>query len=150
MTLILETGVLSLFAQDNDYVPMRFPNQKYSVLKSKAMASLDKIDMKKVNLIRVNDVYTPEISKFDALKNIETPYSIKADVKTDANGDTIVVIYLGYKGEKDKTQLFIKPEKLQLSHDFKDMDPAAILAKIELTLRDRTITQSYDNKTSNL
>ncbi len=137
--------VCPLCEQDYDYEPMSFPNQKYGVLQRKALASLDRIDFKNAKFIRVNEFYTPEIKKFNVLKKSDTPYSIKADVKTDANGDTIVILYLGYKGDKKKTQLFIKPEKLQLSHDFKDMDPAAILAKVELTLRDRTITQNYDN-----
>lgn len=135
-----------LCERDSNYVPMKWEEQKYAVLQKKALALLDKSELENAKLIRLDDVYTREITKFDSLKGaVDSDYFIKADVKTDVNGDTIVVIYLGYKGNKDKAQLFIKPEKLQLSHDFKDMDPAAILAKVELTLRDRTITQNYDN-----
>ena len=74
----------------------------------------------------------------------KSPYFVKGNVKTDGDWDTIVVIYVGLKGDKKKAQFFIKPEKLQLSHDFKDMDPAKVLAKIESTLKDRVIVQNYD------
>lgn len=134
-----------LCEQDDDYKPVRFDGIDYPILEKKALALLDKSDLENAKLIRLNDVYTKEITKFNADPQKDSCYSIKADVKTDINGDTIVILYIGYKGEKDKTQLFIKPEKLQLSHDFKDLDPAKILAKIELTLKDRTITQKYDD-----
>ncbi len=135
-----------LCERDSNYAPMKWDGQKYTTLQKKALSLLDKSDLENAKLIRLDDVYTREITKFDALKEtVGSDYFIKADVKTDVNGDTVVVIYLGYKGDKNKAQLFIKPEKLQLSHDFKDMDPAKVLAKLELTLRDRTITQNYDN-----
>lgn len=37
-----------------------------------------------------------------------------------------------------------KPEKAQLTCDHKDLDPAKILSKIEVTLKDRNITHKYD------
>jgi hypothetical protein len=66
--------------------------------------------------------------------------------KTDKDGDTIVVVYVTHEGTDGKAQFFIKPEKLQLSHDFKDLDPAKVLSKIELTLKSRTIAQEYDDE----
>ena len=133
-----------LCEQEEEYQPIFFHDSSFSVLEKKALALLDKSDLSNAKLIRLNDVYTREIKKFDAYSDKDSDYSIKADVKTDVNGDTIVVIYVGYKGKKDKTQFFIKPEKLQLSHDYKDLDPAKVLAKVELTLKDRTISQKYD------
>lgn len=133
-----------LCEQEDGYQPLRFHDSKFNVLERKALALLDKSDLENAKLIRLNDVYTKEITKFNANPDKESDYSIKADIKTDVNGDTIVILYIGYKGEKEKTQFFIKPEKLQLSHDYKDMDPAKILAKIELTLKDRTIEQNYN------
>ena len=62
------------------------------------------------------------------------------------DGDTIVILYIGEKGQKDKSQFFIKPEKLQLTSDHKDLDPSSILSKIEVTLKDRTLTQKFDEK----
>lgn len=133
-----------LCEQEEGYKPIRFDGIDFGILEKKALALLDKSDLENAKLIRLNDVYTKEITKFDADPEKNSDYSIKADIKTDVNGDTIVILYIGYKGKKDKTQLFIKPEKLQLSHDFKDLDPAKILAKVELTLKDRTIEQKYD------
>ena len=66
-------------------------------------------------------------------------------MKTDKDGDTIVVLYVGKRDSKEKCQFFIKPEKLQLSNDYKDLDPAEVLTKIEVTLKDRIIKQEYDN-----
>ena len=57
----------------------------------------------------------------------------------------MIVLYVGKKYSKDKCQFFIKPEKLQLSNDYKDLDPSKVLSKIEVTLKDRTIKQEYDN-----
>lgn len=45
----------------------------------------------------------------------------------------------------EKTQFFIKPEKLQLSTDHKDLDPATILTKIEVTLKNRILKQEYED-----
>ena len=68
------------------------------------------------------------------------------DNYTNKNKDTIIVLYIGIQGSKEKVQYFIKPEKLQLSTDHKDLDPASIISKIEVTLKDRTLIQKYDNK----
>lgn len=127
---------------DKDYHPVRSSTETIESLEKEALALCDKDIYKEAKLIRLDDYYVPEISKFDALPH-STKYSIKADVKTDKDGDTIVILYLGYKGKKEKTQIFIKPEKLQLSHDHKDLDPKKILAKIELKLKDRNISQEY-------
>ena len=96
---------------------------------------------KDAKLIRLDDWYVPEVKE-----RIDAPsdYWIRTDVKTDRDGDTVVVLYIGHKGEKEKTQFFIKPEKLQLASDHKDLDPAKVLSKIEVTLRDRTLTQMFD------
>ncbi len=96
---------------------------------------------KDAKLIRLDDWYVPEVKE---KIEIESDYWIKAEVKTDRDKDTMVVLYIGNKNSKEKAQFFIKPEKLQLSNDYKDLDPAKILSKIEVTLRDRKIKQEYD------
>ena len=48
------------------------------------------------------------------------------------------------RGVTEKAQFFIKPEKLQLASDHKDMDPAKVLSKIEVTLKDRKLIQNYE------
>lgn len=92
-------------------------------------------------LIRLDDWYIPEIK--DKIKT-ETDYWIKTEVKTDRDGDTVVVLYVGKKDSKGKAQIFIKPEKLQLTSDHKDLDPATVLSKIEVTLKDRKLKQEYE------
>ena len=113
-------------------------------LTEKCMRMLNSVKFKNAKLIRLDDWYVPEVKKeVEDLKNSE--YWIKTDIKTDRDGDTMVILYVGYKGQKDKSQFFIKPEKLQLSSDHKDMDPQKILSKIEVTLRNRKISQEFDS-----
>ena len=76
-------------------------------------------------------------------------YRLVTNVKTDKDGDTIVVLYISYVGSGTKVQYFIKPEKGQLTSDHKDMDPAKIISKIEVTLKDRTLTQAYHEDADN-
>ena len=93
-------------------------------------------------MIRLDDYYVKEVK---LPKQKISDYWISADVKTDKDNDTIIVLYVGLKDSNEKSQFFIKPEKLQLSTDYKDLDPAKIISKIEVTLKDRTIKQEYDN-----
>lgn len=111
------------------------------LLKS-CLKKLNYFRLKGANLVRIDDWYYPEIKK--KIKT-ESGYWIEADVKQDKDNDTIVVIYVGKKDKEGKSQFFIKPEKLQLSNDYKDLDPSTILSKIELTLKDRVIKQEYEN-----
>lgn len=97
---------------------------------------------KNAKLIRLDDWYVPEVK--EKKKEIESDYWISTEVKTDKDKETIIIIYIGKKGVTGKSQIFIKPEKLQLTHDHKDLDPATIISQIEVTLKDRTLTQKYD------
>lgn len=97
---------------------------------------------KDAKLIRLDDWYIPEVK--DKIKP-DPDYWITTNVKTDKDGNTLVVLYIGYKGRKEKVQFFIKPEKGQLSSDHKDLDPAKILSKIEVTLKNRTLMQEYED-----
>lgn len=99
-------------------------------------------EFKGAKLVRLDDWYVPEVKKKD---KVDSDYWIQTDVKTDKDGDTIIIVYVGHVGTKDKIQFFIKPEKCQLTSDHKDLDPAKILSKIEITLKDRTLSQKYDN-----
>lgn len=115
----------------------------FEKLRNECLRILNAERFKNAKLIRVDDWYTPEVKK--KIDDVPSPYWIKAQVKTDKDGDTIVVLYIGYEGEKDKVQFFIKPEKGQVTFDHKDLDPSAILTKIQVTLANSTITHSYDN-----
>ena len=109
---------------------------------SECLMMLNIEKFKGAKLIRLDDWYTPEIKH---KKERISDYWLSCDVKTDKDGDTIIVLYVGKKDSDKKSQFFIKPEKLQLSSDHKDLDPATILSKIEVTLKDRTLMQVYDS-----
>lgn len=119
----------------------RIPIISFAHLRSQCLKLLNMEKFKDAKLVRLDDWYIPEIKE---KVNVEPDYWIRADVKTDRDGDTIVVLYVGNKNTKDKAQFFIKPEKLQLSSDHKDLDPAKVLSKIEITLKDRKLIQTYD------
>ena len=98
---------------------------------------------KDAKFVRLDDWYVPEVKKKE---KTETGYWITTDVKTDRDGDTIIVIYVGHKDSAQKAQYFIKPEKKQLTSDHKDMDPAKVISRIEVTLKDRTLRQEYEEE----
>ncbi len=104
-------------------------------------------ELAEADFIRLDDWYISEIKK---KTDVGSNYWIESDIKTDKDGDTIIILYIGKKDSKEKVQYFIKPEKLQLTSDHKDLDPATIISKIEVTLKDRTITQKYDDKVETL
>jgi hypothetical protein len=116
--------------------------ENFDGLLKNCLKKLNYFKLKDYNLIRIDDWYYPEIK--EKVKT-ESDYWITVDIKKDKDQDTIIVIYVGKKGVNEKVQFFVKPEKLQLSNDYKDLDPATILSKIEVTLKDRTIIQKYDN-----
>ena len=65
-------------------------------------------EFKNAKLIRLDDWYVPEIKKKEKM---ESGYWMTTDVKTDKDGDTIIVLYVGHKDSKEKVQYFIKPER---------------------------------------
>ena len=113
----------------------------YGDLQSQAFALYAKNDWKNAKLIRVDDWYMKEVKK---KQNIDSDYWIDCKVSTDKDGDTMIMLLIGNKNSTDKAQYFIKPEKLQLTSDHKDLDPAKIISKIEVTLKDRILKQEYD------
>lgn len=98
---------------------------------------------KGAKLIRLDDWYAHENKQ--KIKDTPFPYWLRAQRKTDKDGDTIVILYVGYKRERDKAQFFIKPEKGQLTFDHKDLDPSTMLAGVQVTLANSTIIHSYEN-----
>lgn len=115
--------------------------EDFNAILQRCMKMINSEKFKNAKLIRLDDWYIPEVKEKIELEN---DYWVKIDVKTDKDSDTIIVLYVGKKNSNEKAQFFIKPEKLQLSNDYKDLDPASVLSKIEVTLRDRTIKQEYE------
>ena len=112
-------------------------------LRSKCLRLLNIPEFKGAKLIRLDDWYVPEIKE---KKKAESGYWIHTDVKTDKDGDTIIVVYVGHKDDNEKAQFFIKPEKGQVTSDHKDLDPSKILSKIEVKFRGKRITQEFDEE----
>jgi len=112
-------------------------------LQRECLRMLNIPEFKGAKLIRLDDYYVPEIK---AKKKDESGYWMTADVKTAKDGDTMIVLYVGHKDSNEKAQFFIKPEKGQLASDHKDMDPAKVLSKIEVTFKGRKITQEYGDE----
>lgn len=109
-------------------------------LKSRCLRMLNIPEFKDAKLVRLDDWYVHEIKE---RKKDESGYWITTNVKTDKDGDTIIVVYVGHKDSPEKAQFFIKPEKGQLTSDHKDMDPAKVLSKIEVHFKGRTLIQEY-------
>lgn len=112
----------------------------YFQIKSKCLRMLNIPEFKNTKLIRLDDWYVPEIKE---KKKTESGYWIHTDVKTDKDGDTIIIVSVGHKDSNEKVQYFIKPEKGQVTSDHKDLDPAKILSKIEVKFKGKKITQDY-------
>lgn len=119
----------------------RFRTEKDALIKQ-SKAILNEDYFKGAKLVRVDDFYIPEVKKN---LTADSDYFIDTSVKTDKDGDTIVQLLIGNKNDSEKSQFFIKPEKLQLSSDHKDLDPAKILSKIEVVLKNRVLKQDYDS-----
>lgn len=113
----------------------------FDSLRSKCLKALNSDQFKNAKLIRINDFYVPQAKT----KAKTEDYWATTDVKTDKDGDTIIVVYVGDNTDKKrKAQLFIKPEKGQFSHDHKDLDPSTIISKIEITFKDKKITHEFE------
>lgn len=100
-------------------------------------------EFKNAKLVRLDDWYVHEVRE---KKKDESGYWITTDVKTDRDGDTIIIVYVGHKDSNEKAQFFIKPEKGQLTSDHKDMDPSKVLSRIEVKFKDRRLVQEYEEQ----
>ena len=125
----------SCCGEDN---PIEFGDERTLINDCLRMLNIPKF--KNAKLIRLDDWYVHEVSE---KKKDESGYWINTDVKTDKDGDTIIIVYVGHNDSNEKAQFFIKPEKGQLTSDHKDMDPAKVLSKIEVRFKDRKLSQEY-------
>ena len=110
-------------------------------MKSKCLRMLNIPEFKDAKLVRLDDWYVHEIK--EKVKD-ESGYWINTYVKTDKDGDTIIVVYVGHKDSSEKAQFFIKPEKGQLTSDHKDMDPAKVLSKIYVFFKGKKLTHEFE------
>jgi len=141
---------IELEIEESEYysVSYRCPKCRKSIsvenpreLKRKCLRMLNIPEFKDAKLVRLDDWYVHEIK--EKVKD-ESGYWINTNVKTDKDGDTIIVVYVGHKDSTEKAQFFIKPEKGQLTSDHKDLDPAKVLSKIEVHFKGRTLIHTFD------
>ncbi len=109
------------------------------LMRKKAKASMNITYLQKFNLVRLDDVYVTEVK--DKVK-LESDYGITSTVKTDKDGDTEVMLLVGKKGHA-KSQIFIKPEKGQLTTDHNDTDMMEYIAEIKVRFADREISHKF-------
>lgn len=112
-------------------------------LKSQCLRMLNIPEFKDAKLVRLDDWYVPELKE---KAKAETGYWATVNVKTDREGDTIIVLYVGHKDSEKKVQYFIKPEKGQVAYDHKDYDPSKILSKVEVRFKNRKIIHEFDDE----
>lgn len=112
-------------------------------LQSQCLRLLNIPEFKNATLIRLDDWYIPELKE---KAKAETGYWVTTNVKTDKDGDTIIVLYVGHKDNKEKVQYFIKPEKGQVAYDHKDFDPAKILSRVEVQFKGKKIVHEFDEE----
>jgi hypothetical protein len=104
-----------IMEEDNHYLECPKCGKRTKIESFNQLAGMcqEKLNIKELEVykfIRLDDWYTPEIK--NKLKDEKlTEYWIHTDIKKDKDEDTIVVIYIGHKGKKEKVQFFIKPEK---------------------------------------
>lgn len=110
-------------------------------IRTKCLRLLNIPLLKDAKLIRLDDWYTPELK--EKIKSLPSQYWMMVNIKEDKEGNSIVVIYIGNRDKEKKAQIFIKPERGQLSHDHKDLDPSTLISKIEVTLKDKKLTQEF-------
>ena len=114
-------------------------------LKNQCLRMLNIPEFKNATFKRLDDWYVPELKE---KTKSETGYWVTTNIKTDKDGDTIIVLYVGHKDSNEKVQYFIKPEKGQVTYDHKDYDPSKILSKVEVRFRNKRIIHEFDD-TSN-
>lgn len=130
---------------DSDFLTCPRCKNKISIgskydLTRKCLRTLNREIFKDAKLVRLDDWYFHEVT--DRTKPAPN-YHLTTNIKTDKDGDTIVVLYVSYTGIEGKVQYFIKPEKGQLTYDHHDLDPEKIISKVEVTLKNRKLIHDY-------
>jgi len=123
----------------------------YDFWRHQAKSLLNAPKFEGAKIIRLDDYYVPELkieikgSKSTITNKSELPsdYKVVCDIKKDKDGDTLIMLQVFKKGSGKGAQFFIKPEKAQLTSDHNNPDPKDMISDIQVTLRDRILTQDY-------
>ena len=127
--------------------------EAHAFLTKQAESLLNADSFKNAELVRIDDYYVPELrvemkgDKTTTTNRTELPsdYKVVCDIKKDKDDDTIIMLQVFKGATKKGAQIFVKPEKKQLTFDHnKNPDPATVLSEIKVTLQDgRVMTHKY-------
>lgn len=97
-----------------------------------------RISSKKYQEAEIFDIdgYLVPASKEKQIKTKSSEYSITSQVKKSEKKGEQIVIYVGKKGVKGKSQIFVDPTYGKLTFDQNDITPKDIFVKIEAEFRD--------------
>lgn len=105
------------------------------------------VDMERLYIIDKVDALTFSKAKFinidgDSIsiaedKQTDDAHFVKA-ILTDSKVGKRLVVYVGKRGDKDKSQIFVEPEHKRLSFDQNNIHPSDVFTKFEATFRDGT------------
>lgn len=86
-----------------------------------------------------------ELFEISRQKVKDDDYWIDVKISKDKKGKNQIMILVGSKKEKDKTQLFIVPEDQRVTFDQNDNHPSEVLSKVEITFKSsKTVIQGID------
>lgn len=99
---------------------------------------IDKIDSKVFKGMSVLNLDDEAIPLLKTNPNInDNKYFVKC-VLTESKTGLRLVVYLGEKGKKEKSQIFVEPKLKRLAFDHNDIHPSELLSKLEATFEDGT------------
>lgn len=127
---------------DRTYEGIRL-NKEDIVRRARIIVESEKL--KNACLIRI-DEQCSEL-KINKLKTNTPTYVAWGKIETDIVGNPQVNLYIACSDDKGKkVHYFIEPEVEKIRHEISntDIDPATIISKIQITLKDRRIIYEYD------
>ena len=115
-------------------------------LEKKARIILQAEELQNAKLIRI-DEQCCEL-KINKLRTEDKRYFSAGKIETDINGNLQINLYIGSSDEKKKAHFFIEPEVERLRVEINDnnIDPAKIISKITVELKDRKIIHDYNKE----
>jgi hypothetical protein len=94
---------------------------------------INSIELRSLQVLNLDDEAVPIAKTKTSSK--DNKYFITANIMESRVGKRLV-IYVGEKGRKDKTQIFVEPEIKRLAFDQADKHPSEIFIKLEATFED--------------
>lgn len=100
-------------------------------------------ELKDIKILNLDDEAIP-IAK-DKITSKDNKYFVKA-VLTESKVGQRLIVYVGERGKKEKTQIFVEPSLKRLAFDQKDTHPSEIFVKLEATFTDGSTSSMQSKK----